>query len=517
MWHVLRLPMEFFSQRLPADLAARQESNATVASQLVSTLAPLVIDAAMLVAYLVVMVAYSAPLASIGVFSVLVNVGVAWAISASRVNVTRVMMRDEANLYSSTMTGISQIETLKASGSEGSFFRHWAGYQAGANAQRVRLADVDQRLGLLPQVVTCCANVAVLACGVWLILSGHLTTGMLLAFQGYLSQFAAPVDRLIQGMQGLQEMRADMERIKDVMDYPADPLASGAGVELTDLLRGASGEPGEKDDGLVGADGAEGHDTADPLDSLDALLGGGLEKLQGRVTLEHVSFGYSRLAEPLLRDFSLDVAPGGSVAIVGPSGSGKSTVAKLMSGLYEPWEGRVLLDGTPLPEVPHDVRCASVAVIDQDITVFADTISSNIRLWDESIEDFEVVLAARDAGIHEEILRREGGYEGRLSEGGRDLSGGQRQRLEIARALALDPTVLIMDEATSALDAQTEAEVMDAVRKRGITLVVIAHRLSAVRDCDQIVVLEGGRAVERVTHDELISAGGAYARLVSME
>ena len=513
MWHVLRLPMEFFSQRMPADVAARQTSNASVAQDLVSMLAPLVIDAAMLMVYLVIMVTYSAPLAAIGIASVLVNTAVAGAISKSRVNVTRVMMRDEANLSTATMTAISQIETLKASGSEGSFFQRWAGYQAGANAQRVRLAEVDQRLGLVPQVVTSCANVAVLACGVWLILSGSLTTGMLLAFQGYLSQFAAPVQSLISSMQGIQEMRTEMERIKDVMDYPTDPFASETD---RDISLAGKGEKGEKD----GRDApVEKDDPADPLDALDALLdqGEGLEKLAGRVTLEGVTFGYSPLADPLIEDFSLDVAPGGSVAIVGPSGSGKSTVAKLMSGLYSPWAGEVLLDGTPLAEVAHDVRCASVAVIDQDITVFADTISNNIRHWDESIEDFEVVLAARDAGVHDVIMRREGGYEGRLAEGGRDLSGGQRQRLEIARALAQDPTVLIMDEATSALDAQTEAEVMEAVRKRGITLVIIAHRLSAVRDCDQIIVLDRGHVVEQGTHDELMALDGAYAHLVSME
>jgi len=233
--------------------------------------------------------------------------------------------------------------------------------------------------------------------------------------------------------------------------------------------------------------------------------------------MEGVTFGYSRLEEPLIKDFDLDVESGRSVAFVGPSGCGKSTLAKLVSGLFRPWSGTVSFDGSPMDEVPREVLTGSVAVVDQDIVLFNDTIANNIRLWDTSIEDYEVILAARDAGIHEVIMQRDGGYNAVLSEGGRDLSGGQRQRLEIARVLAQDPTVLIMDEATSALDAKTEQEVMSAVRKRGITCIVVAHRLSTVRDCDEIVVLDKGRVVERGTHEELCERGGMYLQLVTQE
>lgn len=480
MWHVLRLPMEFFSQRMAADITSRAATNATIAQTLVGTFAPLAINGVMLVVYLVIMVTYSPLLAAIGVVSVLLNIGVARIISKRRINIARVQMRDEANLSSATMAGISMIETLKASGVESGFFRRWAGFQANANAQRVRYAQIEQRLGLVPQLVTTASNVAVLVCGVWLIMAGEFTIGMLLAFQGFAAQFSAPVQSMIGSMQQFQEMSTEMERIKDVMDYDVDPLCVD-------------------------------QDIAAPEDGAD------LEKLRGRVTLDHVTFGYSPLAAPLLTDFCLDVKPGGSVALVGASGCGKSTLAKLISGLYRPWSGEVRLDDMPLAEVPRDVRCASLSVIDQEITLFHDTISNNIRLWDESIKDYEVVLAARDAGIHDVVMQREGGYDSMLSEGGRDLSGGQRQRLEIARALAADPVILILDEATSALDAQTEAEVMEAIRRRGITLVVIAHRLSAVRDCDEIIVLDHGQVVERGTHDELYAADGVYTRLVSAE
>lgn len=482
MWKVLHLPMAFFSQRSVGDISARAASNTQVAQQLVGKLAPLAINFVMLLFYLVVMVSYSPVLAAIGLTATVANLVSARVISKKRVNIVRVQMRDQANLDAATVAGIDMMETIKAAGAEDGYFQRWSGYQAGASNQQVSYARLDACLGLVPQVFTALANTAVLMGGVWLVIQGQFTVGMILAFQGFLSQFSGPAQSLINTMQTFFEMRTDMERIQDVMDYPEDPLAP------TTL-------PNEREE----------------------VRSGSFEKLRGQIDLRGVTFGYSRLARPLIENFDLHVEPGRSVAFVGPLGCGKSTLARLVSGLCLPWEGTVYLDETPIAEVPRPVRTGSVGVVDQDIILFEDTIAANIRLWDASIEDYEVIMAARDAQIHNDIVARPGGYEGRLTAGGTDLSGGQRQRLEIARALAADPTILVLDEATSALDATTEREVMERIRRRGVTLVVVAHRLSTIRDCDEIVVLDKGRVVERGTHEELWQAGGLYAQLVAQE
>jgi ABC-type bacteriocin/lantibiotic exporter with double-glycine peptidase domain len=328
---------------------------------------------------------------------------------------------------------------------------------------------------MVPNFLASFANYTVLVLGVFLVMQGHFSLGMVMAFQGYIQLFINPAMTTIKAGQVLQEMRTQMERIEDVMDYPLDPNYRDA-----------------------------------PFDS-NTDYG----KLRGKVELRNVSFGYARLGDPIIEDFSMTVEPGGSVALVGASGCGKSTTSKLIAGLYQPWSGEILFDGMPISDIDRNVFTSSVAVVDQDIILFEDTIANNIRMWDESIEDFEVIMAARDAQIHTDIMAREGGYSGMIAEGGRDLSGGQRQRLEIARVLATDPSVVIMDEATSALDAKTEFELVQAVKNRGVTCIIIAHRLSTIRDCDEIIVLDHGKVVERGTHDELNAQGGAYAELVS--
>ena len=477
MWKVLRMPMEFFSQRMAGDIQQRRGTNETIAGTLVNTLAPLALNTIMMIFYLVLMLRRSIVLTAIGLSTIVLNLIMSRIISEKRINITRVMQRDGAKLAATTVSGIEMVETIKSSGAENGFFRKWAGYQASVNSQMVKSYKTDEMIGMIPMFFSTLAGYAVLILGIWFIMEGEFTLGVLQMFQGFLGSFMAPAMTLVSAGQTIQEMRTQMERVEDVMEYPPDKNAESS----------ESAEDAPK------------------------------EKLGGQVELKNVTFGYSKLAEPLIENFSMTMKPGSRVAFVGSSGCGKSTLAKLISGLYDQWDGEILFDGKPRQAYPRPVMTGSVAVVDQEITLFEDTIANNIKMWDDSIRDFEMILAARDAQIHEDIMQREGGYKYKLTSGGRDLSGGQRQRLEIARVLAQDPSIIILDEATSALDAKTEYEVVKSIRDRGITCIVIAHRLSTIRDCDEIIVLEKGKVVERGTHDELMKLGGAYTELVTNE
>ena len=475
LWKVLHLPMQFFGQRLPADIADRQATNATIAGTLVNIFAPLAINSIMMVFYLFVMLRYSPLLTAIGIGSIIINLILSAVVTQKRVNITRVQMRDSAKLSSATASGVRMIETIKSSGAEHGFFERWAGFQASVNTQDVKFTQLNAFLSSIPTLVTSVSNLLVMGTGVLLVLRGSFSIGMVMAFQGFLSSFMSPANAIITTGQSLQEMVTQMERVDDVMSYPSDTLLD---------------EKEKKAD---------------------------YEKLSGNIEMKDVSFGYARLGAPLIENFNLTVKPGQKIALVGRTGCGKSTVAKLLSGLYRPWSGSITFDGMPIEEIDRHVFTGSVAVIDQNVTLFEDTVAENIKMWDDSIEDFEMIMAARDAGIYEDIIQRHNGFMHKMTENGRDFSGGQRQRIEIARALAQDPTICILDEATSALDAKTEYEVVNSIRERGITCVVIAHRLSTIRDCDEIIVMDHGKIMERGTHKELMALGGMYKELVTSE
>lgn len=476
MWHVLRMPVEFFTQRLSGDITIRKSTNETATSTLINTLVPLIFNVIMIFIYLFLILRYSVVLTLIGVSGLIISVLVNQIISKKQANIANVRLRDEANLYSSTMSGIEMIETIKASGAENGFFQKWAGYQASVNRLEVQSQSLGLRIGLIPELVSNFVEIGVLGTGLYLIIKGNFTIGLLFAFQGLLTKLEEPLTTLNNTTQDLREMKNNMERIEDVLEYPID-----------DNLK-------ENDEEVES-----------------------YEKLKGKLELKNVTFGYSRLSPPLIENFNMVVEPGQKVAFVGASGCGKSTLSKLISGLYKPWSGEILFDGKPIDQIDRNVFTGSLAVVDQDITLFEDTIANNIKMWDSSIEDYEMILAARDASLHEDIMQRDNGYQYKMSEGGKDFSGGQRQRLEIARVLSQDPRIIIMDEATSALDAKTEYEVVEAIKDRGITCVVIAHRLSTIRDCDEIVVMEHGKIVERGNNEELMKKHGKYEELITSE
>ena len=471
--HLLRLPMSYFAMRHVGDLQQRMHLNQEITHSLIEVLAPQVINIGLLVLYLFLMFSYSFWLTIIGFVAAGVNLAIVHYFANLRINLIRSMEQSEGQYFSATISCIDNMESIKAAGAETGFFKYWSGLWAHKFNVNANADKQQAQMALLPVMANALCSVAVLVLGAYLILQGDLTVGMLMAFQGFMGSFLAPVNELVNGSQKIVEMRSQMERVEDVMKYPEDHR-----------------------------------------DSEKEILQG---KLGGLLEMKHVTFGYSPIQPPLIEDFNLRVEPGHSVALVGPSGCGKSTLAKLISGLYKPWSGEILFDGRPIESIPNEELTNSVAVIDQNVVLFDDTIAQNIRMWDPSIEDFTLMMACNDAEIRADIVSRPEGFDTKIVKGGQNFSGGQRQRFEIATALAREPIVLIMDEATSALDPKTEDEVMKRIRSMGPTQIIVAHRLSTIRDCDEIIVMDQGKILQRGRHEELIAQEGFYQKLMKSE
>jgi NHLM bacteriocin system ABC transporter peptidase/ATP-binding protein len=475
-WHVLQLPIDFFNQRFPGELSSRVQINDKVADLLSGQLATNAISACTVVFYAAVMYAYDGVLTTVGICFALLNIVALRWVSRKRVDESQKLLRARGQVMGVAMGGIQMMETLKSTGTESEFFAEWSGHYAKSLNAEQKLGVFTSWLNAVPPLLSGLNNVALITVGGLRVMEGHLSVGMLVAFQSLMQSFMDPITKLV-GLGGqLQEMQGDVNRLDDVLMYKADPQVAASESEAQ---------------------------------AADEVV-----KLEGTVELRNVTFGYSRLEKPLIEGFSLTIKPGQRVALVGGSGSGKSTVAKLVSGLYEPWEGEILFDGKTRRETPRAVLNNSIGLVDQDITMFGGTIRENLTLWDETVAETDLVQACRDASIHDDVVQRTDGYKSTVNEGGANFSGGQRQRLEIARALVWNPTVLVLDEATSALDSATEKAIDDSLRRRGCTCLIVAHRLSTIRDADEIVVMYRGRVVERGTHEDLKSQGGAYAKLI---
>lgn len=474
-WHVLRMPVAFFQQRYAADIASRIQFNESTAEVLSNQAATALLDLLVALFYLLLLFQYSVPLTLIGVSISVVDIFVFLYMRRRQTDLIMRIQQDASKAYGVLMSGLMMVESIKANGSEGDLFAKWAGYAAKASVATQEMKLWTMKVKLLPLLLGGLNSALIMTVGGFSIMEGIMTAGIYMAFNNLIAKFHEPVQKLLSLGNVLQNTEMQMRRLDDVRRYKTDSLNY-------------------------------------PDENQTVSFTG--NRLSGELTLKDVSFGYSPLDPPLIEHFDLHLEPGRWAAVVGSSGSGKSTLAKLVAGLYEEWSGEILFDGVKRREIPRPVIVNSLATVDQDVFQISGTVRQNISMFDKSVPSTDIVQAAQDACIHDDIIQLQGGYDAEVAEGGLNFSGGQRQRLEIARALAFNPSLLILDEATSAIDPMTEQKCLENIRRRGCTCLIVAHRLSTIREADEIIVLERGKVAERGTHRELISHDGPYRRLI---
>jgi len=476
--HVLRLPVEFFNQRQSGDINGRMQSINTIATALSSNLARILVNLVTASLYLILLFQYNVQLTLIGIVITVINIFLLQYTAKKNADNNRVLLQYQGKSIGWIMVNLRSIETIKSIGEEDNFFVRIAGLSAETLEVEQRMGGMEAIISVLPTLLTSILTALIFLFGSEFVLMGTMTIGTFVAFNALMAGFTQPMSEMVSTSAALQGMIADIQRLDDVEKYPEDVALESEKISLESFDR---------------------------------------DQLEGEIEIKNLTFGYNRLSEPIIKNLNLKLRAGGSIALVGASGSGKSTIAKTITTLYQPWSGEICMDGFDIKKIPAELRLNTMSSVDQEIVMYSATVLDNITMWDESIPVEDVIQATKDACIYDDILALPNAFEYVLSEGGKNLSGGQRQRLEIARALCKNPKILVMDEATSALDTATEAEVSENIKKRGISTILVAHRLSTIRDCDEIIVLSSGEVAERGTHNELMTLGGEYANLIRTE